>query len=248
MDHCIRKAVACVSPSNLLTQYMNSVKAQKAITISNGTDTSIFNTKTKFSKEKIGISEHNLVLGYAGSVGYGIRIDILVNSLKFLKKMTLPVKLLVVGDGTKLDELKKMLKQAGLVNDAILTGNVKHEDVPKYIQLMDIGTIPFITGPWSKFDRPLKLFEYLACGIPVICTDIPETKSLKNEYHELPIFFASDGKGFAKAFLSLTENGKHREKGKIAADLVRKKFSWDELVKQYEDLIKEVVESKKSSL
>lgn len=60
-------------------------------------------------------------------------------------------------------------------NIAIL-GNRPYADLPAYVQAFDVGIIPYILNDWTRAVDPLKLLEYLAAGIPVVTTDLPEVR------------------------------------------------------------------------
>ncbi len=58
-------------------------------------------------------------------------------------------------------------------------GARSYEDLPGYVQAFDVGLIPYILNEWTRAVDPLKLLEYLAAGISVVSTDIPEVR----KYH-----------------------------------------------------------------
>jgi glycosyltransferase involved in cell wall biosynthesis len=49
-----------------------------------------------------------------------------------------------------------------------------YADLPAYVQAFDVGLIPYVLNEWTRAVDPLKLLEYLAAGIPVVTTAIPE--------------------------------------------------------------------------
>ena len=55
-----------------------------------------------------------------------------------------------------------------------LLGKVNYEDLPSYASLFDVGIIPFVVNELTVNVNPLKLLEYLACGLPVVSTPLPE--------------------------------------------------------------------------
>lgn len=55
-------------------------------------------------------------------------------------------------------------------------GHVPREDLPSVMASFDVGVIPFLENNFTKAMCPLKYFEYLATGIPVVSTPIPEVE------------------------------------------------------------------------
>jgi len=64
----------------------------------------------------------------------------------------------------------------GKIDDAPLhlTGPVSYEDAPAYLRAFDIALIPFIESAATRAMNPLKVYEYLACGLPVISSPMPD--------------------------------------------------------------------------
>jgi glycosyltransferase involved in cell wall biosynthesis len=55
-----------------------------------------------------------------------------------------------------------------------LLGNRPYADLPAYVQAFDVGLIPYVLNDWTLAVDPLKLLEYLAAGLPVVTTPLPE--------------------------------------------------------------------------
>jgi glycosyltransferase involved in cell wall biosynthesis len=55
-------------------------------------------------------------------------------------------------------------------------GNRPYAELPAYVQAFDVGLIPYLLNDWTVSVDPLKLLEYLAAGIPVIATPLPEVQ------------------------------------------------------------------------
>jgi len=61
-------------------------------------------------------------------------------------------------------------------NNIYLLGEKAFEDLPGYCKGADLGIIPFVYSTLTNNCNPLKLPEYVAAGLPVVSTDIPEVR------------------------------------------------------------------------
>jgi glycosyltransferase involved in cell wall biosynthesis len=66
----------------------------------------------------------------------------------------------------------------GLAN-VHLFGRREYADLPAYCKGMDVGILPFVINPLTLAANPLKLREYLAGGLPVVASAIPEAERLE---------------------------------------------------------------------
>lgn len=73
-------------------------------------------------------------------------------------------------------------------------GTCPPEGLPAYLQHADVGLIPFIRSPLTDSVNPLKMYEYLACGLPVVSADMAEVRAM-----EAPVHLVRDVAGFCAA-------------------------------------------------
>ena len=83
-------------------------------------------------------------------------------------------------------------------------GPRSHEDVPRYIKGFDVGLIPYALSEYTAHVYPTKLNEYLAMGIPVVSTELPELRRF-GARHANVVTVAPD----AAAFIRAIEEGFH---------------------------------------
>lgn len=87
------------------------------------------------------------------------------------------------------------------ISNIHLLGARPFRDLPMYLKNVDVGIIPFIPGPLIHSVNPIKLYEYLACGLPVVATAWKELQSLQS-----PAVLCSDAAGFMDAVRQVLSN------------------------------------------
>jgi glycosyltransferase involved in cell wall biosynthesis len=79
------------------------------------------------------------------------------------------IRFLIVGKGPMLEPLKHTVRQKNLEQAFIFTGSVPFDQVPDYMNCFDIG-INFFKPVRTDPGDPIKMYEYMACGVPVIAS------------------------------------------------------------------------------
>jgi glycosyltransferase involved in cell wall biosynthesis len=136
------------------------------------------------------------------------------------------VELLVIGAGAQEHKVREAV-QAGL--PVRWLGYRPHEQIPDLIAGAIAGLIP-ITNPQGRSSTgvsPLKLYETLACGIPVIATDLPGQAEIVRAGDCGLVIPCDDPAALAGAVAQLSADPTAaREMGRRGAELVRTKHSW----------------------
>jgi len=78
---------------------------------------------------------------------------------------------------------------------------IPHEDVAQYMVRFDVGVLPYLINKFTAGIMPIKLKEYLAAGLPVVATPLPEVRRFAEQHHGL-VRFADDPAGFVAALRS----------------------------------------------
>jgi glycosyltransferase involved in cell wall biosynthesis len=117
------------------------------------------------------------VVGFVGSLKAWHGVETLFAALALLLERRDAVHLIVVGDGPVRETLEGMARERGLSPHVTFAGAVAHADIPAWLSLMDIATAPYTPHPDFYFS-PLKLFEYMAAGVPVVAGRIGQLDEL----------------------------------------------------------------------
>ena len=115
-------------------------------------------------KKDLNIKDDDFVILFVGRIAKEKSIDFLIDNQGSLMRKNKNCKLLIVGGGPDLDELKKKAKKLG--DNVIFTGKVPWSDVPNYYHLASC----FATASTSE-TQGLTIIEAMAAGIPVVAYD-----------------------------------------------------------------------------
>jgi glycosyltransferase involved in cell wall biosynthesis len=126
-------------------------------------------------------------VGYVGrfhTLGKSKGLDTLIEAAALLREQDTEIVLCFVG-GPKgsFPALEELARRYGLPVDRLfLVDQVPLLKVPFYMRAFDVCAMPF---PWTEhyayYMSPLKMFEYMASGTPIVATDLPSTKEILHD-------------------------------------------------------------------
>lgn len=152
--------------------------------------------------------------------------DVIINAIGKVRERY-DVKLLVVGGGHELAKTKKLADELGI--DSEFAGFV--DNVPSVIGSADIGVISFRNNMLNKCKCPLRLYEYMSCGLSIVSTKVGEPAHVLKDGAGLLI--DSNVESVSNGIIKLIEDKKLAEK--ISAKgrrLVEEKYNWQILSKK----------------
>jgi len=119
-----------------------------------------------------------------------------------------------------------------------LLGVRRHAEVPRYVKGFDVGLVPYRLGEHTANVYPTKLNEYLAMGIPVVTTDLPEIRRFNAEHGDV-VAVARDAEGFARAIREAMEKTSPMETDRRIE--AARKNSWESGIGRMSDLIEKAL-------
>jgi glycosyltransferase involved in cell wall biosynthesis len=124
---------------------------------------------------KNNIIGYKCVLGYYGAFARWFDYDLIID---IAKKQPSWVWILI---GLELDETLQKSNALKISNIKYL-GHQEYKDLPSYLAAFDIATIPFQINEITLSTSPVKLFEYMAGGKPILTSRMPECLKYKSVY------------------------------------------------------------------
>lgn len=165
------------------------------------------------------------VVGFVGRVRPWHDIDTLIAAFARCYADNPNLHLLLVGQTdaalqTKLDNL-------GLQSAATLTGAIPHPMIPAHIAAMDVAVSSHVASTDSYFS-PLKLYEYLACGVPTVAANVGQTGRLIEDRQTGFLYKAGDSAELARAIQHVfREPVEARRVAWQGATLILNRYTWD---------------------
>lgn len=171
------------------------------------------------------------IIGYAGIIQE--RIDF--NLIEYLLEKNPNLSFVFLGwvwKGVqkKVENLKSLsrVRTEGLkFKNIYFLGQIKYQDYPYYLNLFDIGIVPHKIDKFTASMNPMKFYEYLAVGLPIISTKVAGTEIFQNQ-----IEVAENKEQFNKKLNFLVCNLKEQKSNKIKKQEFVKEFSWGNRVEE----------------
>ncbi len=170
------------------------------------------------------------VVVFAGSFRAWHGAEQVVEAVReFRRRGRTQVRAVFIGEGPTLDDVRR---QAQGVPGIEFTGRIPHPEMPAALAAADIGVAPFDVGAHPPLQlgfywSPLKLFEYMAVGLPVVAPRIERLDRLVRHQQEGLLYDPSRPDGLVEALDRLTDPGYRTQLGMAARRRVETTFSWD---------------------
>lgn len=186
-------------------------------------------------REELGVKPDDIVMLFMGWLYTFSGLRELAASLVRRKDELPNVKLLIVGDGDLLDELRTVARRERLEDRIVLTGRRPMTEMPGFISAADFTLLPAHRNKTMMHIVPAKVIEYMELGKAVIATRLP---GLEAEFGELPgmiyIDRAEDALDRVAAVAELPVPRDHaRRLGRSCLDFMRKRETWDQVTARF---------------
>jgi glycosyltransferase involved in cell wall biosynthesis len=139
--------------------------------------------------------------------------------------------LVVVGEHNNADAAG--LQRLRALPNVHLLGRRPYATLPSYCKAFDVALLPFLKNELTENANPLKLREYLAAGLPVVSTDIPEAVAVADR----GVWLADGAAAFVARAGEALAAGAGPDRARSCA---MAKESWDDKVGDIENLLLEL--------
>lgn len=205
--------------------------------VPNAADTDLFQPQAEPSaiRRRLGW-EDCIVLGFVGAMKPWHGVVTLVDALGRLGAPASPYRLLLVGEGPELARIRERVHAAGLDAAVHLAGAVPHREVPSWLSAVDVALVPY-EATAAPYFSPVKLFEYMAMGLPVVAARLGQTQEIVEHGRTGWLYSSADADEPAATIRAVAEDRPAALRaGAAARALVLARHTWQRNAEQVESL------------
>lgn len=209
------------------------------IVVPNGVDVEEFdNLGGKLDlRKKLALPLDKKIAMYVGHL-YGWKgVGVMIDSAKLLQHNSNVLFVVIGGDEEERSEYSAKIKNESIGN-VLLLGHKFKKDIPQYITSADVLILPNIatTEESVNYTSPIKMFEYMASGVPILASDLPSLREVLNEGNSV-LVKSGDPQALATGIEKILSDTELCERITRNANRDVKKYTWDAYAKKILDFI-----------
>lgn len=213
---CMLAADAVVTLSHSMRSDIiaRGVPPERVHVVPNGVDAAAFAPRPRREElvDRYGLAG-KFVFGYVSNLDhYREGQELLVDAAVALRARGVDAVALVVGDGTRRAEVEAHADEVGAGDAVVFTGRVPHEEVLDHYALMDVFVVPRVDERAARLVTPLKPFEAMAAGLPVLVSDLPALTEITGDGQRGESFAVGDAGALADALVRLAHDPQRRDR------------------------------------
>jgi len=211
--------------------------AERIVYVPNGVDRERFanvdSGRVQALRRELGL-DNKKVIAYVGSMSLvNHPVDLLLEAFAVVRRRCDDAVLVLVGGGQDYDFLRRRAEELGLGESAIFVGKVKPEEVPYYTAMADVSTDPVYDDVVARARCPLKLFESMAVGTPVVTGDVGDRRDILDGGRAGMLVNPGDVHALAKGIVTVLQDRDRARAMREAALRLRERYYWDVLIDDF---------------
>lgn len=164
-------------------------------------------------------------------------LEYLIEAFALITKERPKAKLMMTGNGPLFPKIYGLVKRYKLEKNVLFRGYVARNTMPDLLGVASVYVLPSL-----KEGMPYALLEAMACGLPVIGSNIPGVNDVIVNGENGLLVPPRDPKALAEAILTLLNDVKMRKKlGQNARELIVKKYNWNKIIPLMEKVYREAI-------
>lgn len=206
-----------------------SSRGISATTVFNYPPLSLFDKTSGKSNQTGKIARGETRIIYQGTVSVDRGLFHMIRALKLIAQKRPKTVLRIVGLSNQdlRDKASELADDLGVASSLEIFGWTPHEAIVDSMRDCAVGLAPL--QPEEKYKRniPIKIFEYMACGLPVIAADLPSIAPYISESGAGVLYDSTRADELARCVIELLDDPERRKRmGEAGLKAVREKWNW----------------------
>jgi len=175
-------------------------------------------------------------IGFMGTLLEHQGVNILIDASPSVIKSFPDAVFVIIGEGPMNEPWRQRVKEMSLQDHFLFTGQIDYEQTPLWINAMDVCAAPF--SKRAGLRSPVKIFDYLACGKPVVAARIPGTTDIFEDSGAVRLVEPENNDALAAAIADiLADAEKAITMGMKGRGLVETRYDRKLIAKKIEELV-----------
>ena len=187
-----------------------------------------------------------LTVGFVGTLKPWHGVEQLLEAVALLRAHGDDVRCLVVGDGPQASALDDLADELGIQAAVERTGAVAPENIASLLHRMDIAAAPY-PGDGPIYFSPLKLYEYLAAGVPVVASAVGEIPEVLGHGRWGELVPPGDPTALATAIAELRSAVERRQQIRDEAPMQARRHDWERVLATSLEVVEAALPVKESA-
>lgn len=242
-DRCMAEAdaVVTISKAMMVNLMQRGVPEERLFFVPNAIDKA-FETLSEPGavlqlRDEIGV-QNKTTIGYISNFSQREGHRVLLDAFTQLRNQGHDIHLVMAGDGPERAPIAQLVSERHLESYVVMPGNVDHSEIRNWYHTIDLFVVPRIEDFASDYVTPLKPFEAMSQGVPVIMSDRPVTAEIAGDNEERArVFPAGDVDALAVLIASELSNPQQmKSRADVARNWVMSERVWSSVVARYRDV------------
>lgn len=214
----------------LVSRY--AIPSDKVAVIPSGTDPAHFAPEEPArARQRLGLDVDRPTVGFVGLFYRHQGVPTLLEAIARLRGTMPKLSGLIIGDGVMRWQWEALAHRLGIADAVRFPGQVPYAEVPGWLNALDVVVAPFTADRGET--SPFKVLDAMACGCPVIASDLPSVRPLAEASGALTLVPPDDPGPLAGAVASLlADPARRRAMGDRARAFVVAHHAWDRIAER----------------
>ncbi len=205
----------------------NGMPPEKVVWLHNGFNQSFLGRQPQAAekwRQELLVNGRKYLVVYSGALYPFKGVDLLIDTAKLLPEIQFVI---TGGTDSQVADYQEQVKQKQIENVQLLGWILPRDRLVSLFQAADILAHPHCSGKSANFTNPVKFFQYMAAGTPIVVTEIPPLMEFKNSPLIANWCPPDNPHQFADAITYALEAYPRKTEGYTASIDFSQQFSWE---------------------